>query len=380
MGGSRTKSVSPKPARVVLLLQDLLFGGTQRQTLELARRLDPTRFEVEVWTMMAGEDLAPLARDWGVPLVRLSRERRVGPRSLAQLWRRLKGTPLDLLMLLTVVPNIWGRVLGRLARVPVILGNCRGGTAPERQYERWLWPLADHLICNAQALKQTLANHHGVPKERLTVIVNGVDGEFFRPPAAEVRSGPPRVLSVARLVPEKDHDTLIQAFRLVALAHPEAELWLVGDGPRQAAVQRLVQESLPPGQVRFLPGQPDLRPWLHQASLFVLSSLTEAMPNVILEAMATGLPVVATRVGGLPEVVVSGETGWLVPPRDIPALAAALDSLLGDPAARQAFGRAGRARVEGEFSLAAMVRRHEEVLTHLLKRRAAATPSRPPRA
>ena len=143
----------PRPARLVFLLQDLKFGGTQRQALELARLLDPARFQVEVWLLAAGDDLAPLAREAGLPLVRLGRQEHVGPAALARLWRRLQQQPVDLLMPLTVVPNIWGRVLGRLARVPVIVGNCRGGGAPRRQHERWLWGLAHHIICNSAALR-----------------------------------------------------------------------------------------------------------------------------------------------------------------------------------------------------------------------------------
>jgi glycosyltransferase involved in cell wall biosynthesis len=357
--------VPSRPARVVFLLQDLKFGGTQRQALDLARLLNPARFQVEIWLLAGGNDLVPLAESYGIPLVRLSLGEPVGPRSILKLWQRLRRQAIDLLMLFTVVPNIWGRLLGRLTRVPVIVGNCRGGGAPQRQHERWLWPLADHILCNADNLKAQLTSHYRVPPARLSVILNGVDTDFFTP-SWEPRSGPPRVLCIARMVPDKDHDTLIRAFQRVAATHPEAELWLVGDGPRKEAVSQLAQKLLPAGKVKFLPGQTDLRPVLHQACLLVLSSVYEALPNVVLEAMAAGLPVVATSVGGLPEVVSPGETGFLVPPGDAGALAAALDNVLAAPERRLALGRAGRARVERDFSFAAMVRRHERVFQSLL--------------
>jgi len=369
--GPQTPRPSPdlirRPLRLVLLLQDLLFGGTQRQTLELARRLDRTRFQVEVWLLMAGDDLVPLARRWEIPLVWLSRHSWVGPVSLANLWRRLRSTPVEALMLLTVVPNIWGRLLGRLARIPVIVGNCRGGTAPRLQRERWLWPLADRVICNSAAMQSHLSREFGVPPHRLAMIHNGVDLEYFRPPASGHRPNPGSVLSVARFVPDKDHETLIRAFRLVAQDHPETELWLVGDGPEKEAIRQLAAEMLPPGAVRFFPGQEDLRPFFEQAGLFVLSSVREALPNVVLEAMAAGLPVVATRVGGLPELVTPGTTGWLVPPRDPAALAAAISRLLDAPQALDDFGRAGRQRAVQSYSFAAMVRGHEEVLERLFR-------------
>jgi glycosyltransferase involved in cell wall biosynthesis len=353
------------PARLVFLLQDLKFGGTQRQALELARRLDRARFQVEVWLLAAGEDLVPMAWRNAIPLVRLGRREQVGPLALARLGRRLLTRDIDALLPFTVVPNIWGRVLGRLARVPVIVGNCRGGGAPRRQHERWFWPLAHHIVCNCRAVERVLREDCGVPEARLITIPNGVDAAYFQPGTGP-DAGPPRVLCVARMAPDKDHDTLLAAFRLTARALPAAELWLLGDGPRLGEVRELAGRLLPEGRVKFLPPREDLRPLLHQASLLVLSSKTEALPNVVLEAMAAGLPVVATRVGGVPELVVPGRTGWLVDPGDPPGLAAALSRVLADPDGRRALGREGRARACREFSLEAMAHRYESVLARLL--------------
>ena len=359
-------SPTARPARLVFLLQDLKFGGTQRQTLELARLLDPARFQVKVWLLAAGEDLAPLARDWGLPLVRLSRQERVGPAALVRLWRRLKSQPVDLLMPLTVVPNIWGRVLGRLARVPVIVGNCRGGGAPRRQHERWLWRLAQHIICNSAAISRVLTRRCGVPEARLTTIVNGVDTDYFRPAPEEGQPYPPVVLCVARMAPDKDHATLIRAFALTAPAFPQAQLWLVGEGPGLPMVRQLAGETLAPGSFRFIPPQADLRSMFQQAGLLALSSRTEALPNVVLEAMASGLPVAATAVGGVPELVTPARTGWLAASGDAPGLAAIMRRLLGNPEQCRAFGRAGRERAVKDFSLKTMARRYEDVLTRLL--------------
>lgn len=360
------------PARLVFLLQDLKFGGTQRQLLELARRLDPAQFRPEIWLLMAGDDLVPLARDWGLPLVWLGRQKQVGPGALLHLWSWLRRRDLDLLMPCTVVPNIWGRLLGRLARVPVLVGNCRGGGAPKRQHERWLWRLTDHILCNSRDLQRVLTRRCGVPAARLSVIPNGVDTDYFRPLPERDRPNPAVILSVARMEPDKDPATLIRAFALMASDFPQAQLWLVGEGALLPDIRQMAQESLPPDSFRFLPAQADLRPLFRQAGLLVLSSRTEAVPNVVLEAMAMGLPVAATAVGGVPELVRPARTGWLAPPQDPAALAAALGRLLAAPEMRREFGRAARQRVIKEFSMDAMVRGHEEVFRDLLSRSAAA--------
>jgi len=273
------------------------------------------------------------------------------------------------LLTLTAVPNIWGRLLGRLSGTPLVVGNVRG-LSHERQHEGWLWPFADHILCNTKTIKDILNKDCKIPSVHISVIPNGVDTDFFQPQRA-VSARKPIILSVGRLVADKDQETLIRAFSLIHSDHPDAELYLVGDGPLKGDLQQLADQLLPPGKVRILPTREDLRPLFAQTALFALSSRYEAFPNVVLEAMAMGLPVVATRVGGLPEIVIPGETGWLAPTGDPAALAAAMSLLLGDPETRGAMGLAARQRVERDFSLAAMVRRHEEVFAHLLKQKAA---------
>ncbi len=354
------------PPKLVFVLGDLKFGGTQRQTLHIARLLDRSRFDVEVWLMAGDDELTPLAREWGIPLVFLSKRPGVGPTGVVNLARRLFKYRPDLMMLFTHIPNIWGCLWGFLSRAPLMVGSCRDGL-PRWQHERWLWPLTDHLVSNCRSIEDRLVNDCHVPRKRITLIYNGVDAEYFRPP--DHRSGPPVVLSVGRLVPVKAHDVLIKAFAIVLPRHPRAELWIAGDGPRLGELTELARKNLPPGKAKFLASRQDISPLYKKADLFALPSLAEAMPNVVLEAMGSGLPVVASRVGGVPELVKQGQTGWLVPPGKPEALAGALDKLLSNPHKRTLFGRAGRERVESDFSMTVMVKRHEEIFARLLGER-----------
>ncbi len=360
--GKNNLCPNPVPLKLAVVLGDLKFGGSERQALHLSRLLDKSKFHVEVWLMAADDELASLASEWQIPLIWLSTRRGVGPTGVVNLARQLRKTPPDMLMLFTHLPNIWGCLWGRLNKIPLIVGSCRDGV-PRWRHERWLWPLTDHLISNCASVKDRLTNNYRVPQEHITVIPNGVDTEYFRPTASRKR--PPVVLSVGRLVQVKAHDILIKAFAMVYPKHPQAELWIVGDGPRLGELKKLARQILPHGKIKFLPPCIDIYPMYQKAGLLALSSLKEAMPNVVLEAMACGLPVVASAVGGIPEVVTHGRTGWLVPPGNSAVLADILDNMLADPQHNASLGQAGRKRVEKDFSFTSMVQAHEKIFERL---------------
>jgi len=353
-----------RPLKTVLLLQDLHLGGTQRHTLELARRLDPSRFETEVWTLMGGGGFLPKAMEYGLTVRQLAAGGAVGPRGLWNLWRRLAGFRPDVLMALTVVPNIWGRVLGRLARVPAIVANCRGGDDLWRQHEGLLKHFAHHHICNARALESALTGRYGLPAGRVDVIPTGVDTDFFLP-APALRRSPPVILCLARLAPVKDHETLIRAFELLHPRHPGVRLRLVGDGELRDALAARIAASPAGAAMELLPGVDDPRPQYAQASVVALSSANEGMPNVLLEAMSMGLPTVGTDVGGVGEVIRHGRTGFVVPKGDSAALAGALSGLLADAGLRGRMGAEGRRVALAEHSLDSVAQRHAAIIERL---------------
>lgn len=343
------------PIRLVVLLEDLEFGGTQRYAVQLLQRLDRRWFAPEVWTLRGGDDFTAAMRATGVPVVQMSSGRRVGPRAVMRLAVRLWRERPPLLYTLTVIPNIWGRLFAGLMRIPVVSGY---RSLKPRQHERLLHRFSARIIANAAVLGEELTERLHVEPGRVAVVANGVDGEHFAPDEAE-RSSDPLVVCVARLVPEKDIPTLLEAFRRTLAEVPTAHLEIIGDGRRATTA---------PPNVRFLPGTRDIRSHLRRAWVFALASHREASPNVILEAMACGLPVVATRVGGIPELLDDGRSGRLVPPRDPAALSAALTALLRDPSLRASMAEAGRRRALARFGLPRMVRETETVLRDVAQR------------
>ena len=349
--------------RTVFLLQDLCTGGTQLQTLTLAAGLDRARFAPELWTLSGPTALDNLAHKQGLSVTHLGDREFPGLDSFVALWRKLGRETPDIFFLCTALPNIWGRIAGRLRKLPLVLGSCRGGGAPARQHERWLWRLTRHIVCNSLALVDAMTGL-GVPREHMSFIANGVDTRHFQPGDLPFSRREPIVLCVARLVEDKDHDCLLDSFAKVLQHMPEARLHLIGEGPLEAKLRSRIAEKPLTGSVELLPATTDVAACCRSARAFALSSRQEGTPNVLLEAMASGLPAVATRVGGIP-FLLREENGLMVPAGDSGSLAEGIVRLLRDPELAQRMGKAGRERVERDFSLSTMIAAYEELFVRV---------------
>jgi glycosyltransferase involved in cell wall biosynthesis len=300
---------------------------------------------------------------------------------LSRLLARLAGR-FDLLQVNHLGPALlaalrWGRRHG----IPVILvpwGSCRPGVGPFRR-----WPhlallraaarRATAVIALSRDVSQMLVSTWGFDPARLTVIPNGVDTARFRPlagsaPPEGFPSGSPVAIAVGRLIPAKRHDLLLEAWRRArSRLPPLARLLLLGDGPeRQALEARAAQLGLS-ASVSFPGSRADPERWLRASDLYVTCSDSEGMSNALLEAMASGLPVLATRISGSQDLVRDGIEGKLVPPGDADRLAEALVALLGD-AGRRRFGEAARRTVVDGYSLEQVARRYLDLYEQLRAR------------
>jgi len=348
--------------RALHVVLDLSIGGAQTIFLNTLRAIDPTRCRIVVACLgepgVLTREVAEVA-----PVYCGTRLGSDDMKALLFLFRLMRTEQIDIVhTYLYSRSSVYGRLAAILARVPVIVASEMGrvGQYPwKRRVAEWLLTrFTDHFVTLSQATRVDLIRTDRVSPSRVTVIYPGVDSKQFSigepSVVARRRLGLPdqgAVIGVlARLDPVKRHADLIVAFPQILQVAPTTRLIFVGDGSAAPNLRRLVHETGVTEQVDFLGARRDI-PWILRAlDLLVLPSQQEGLPNSILEAMAAGVPVVATRVGGIPEIVIDGETGLLVPPGDPVALANAINSLLMNPEVRQRMGSHGRARVEANFT------------------------------
>ena len=347
---------------VLLVTQDLQRAGAQRQCVELALGLKSAPgWDVEVVSLEAGGELDQDLRRGGVALRVIPRRWRwdLTPAwGLAAVVHRKRH---DVLHSFLFLPNLYAR-LARLRHRPRLLVSSLRSTGiagwPRYAAEILMAPLCDVIIANSEAGARALAAR-GVSPGRIRVVRNGLDlARFLSPPGTrEVPGLPSRIGMVAQMEPRKDHTGLIEAFSLVRETHRGARLILGGDGTLRPRIEEAVRlRSL--GDAVDLPGIIS-RPELLYPTLAVYvqaSASEEGTSNSIVEAMASGCPVVATDVGGNSETVLHGHTGLIVPPRNARFLAAAILELLDNPDRARLMGQAGRARAMTVYARDVMVR------------------------
>lgn len=347
------------PLKTVLLLQDLEFGGTQRYATHLLKHLNRELFDLELWVLRGGEDMLPIAEECQVKVSYFCLDSWVTPQALCRLFRKLKNERPDIIYTLTAVPNIWGRLFSYILGVPVIVSSWRG--RKEQQFESLLWRASNRVVCNAEALRYFVMKRHSVASDRAEVVPNGVDTEHFTPDAT-LKSDTPTILYLGRMVKIKDPMTALKAFRILSSRIPKAKMLMIGNGYLQSYLKAYVDEHDLADRVTIRPGTTDVRPYLRRAWLLTLSSISEGLPNVILEAMSTGLPVVATAVGGNPEVVTQGITGFLVPPGDPDQMAEAMEKIITNQQLRSSMGIKAREIAIRNYSIEAITSLTEKAL------------------
>jgi glycosyltransferase involved in cell wall biosynthesis len=350
-------------------------GGTERQMTELIRRLESTRFAVHVACFHREGAWLSRAAERAVSVTEFPIHGFAKPATACQLLafaRWCRRAHLAVVQTCDLYANIFALPGAALAGVPVRIGSRRelnpDKSPSQIHLQRLAYRCATKVVANSPAARQTLEGE-GLAPASIAVIPNGVDLAAFpaRKPAGRVR----RFITVANLRAEKNHETLFAAAAALLRVYPDLEFQIAGDGPRRRELEQLARDR-GLSRVTFLGHREDVAALLASADAFVLPSRSEAFPNGAIEAMAAGLPVVASAVGGLLDLIQDGRTGLLVPVGDPEALGAALRSLIESPQRAAAIGRAARAEVQQRYSFDRMVSSFEQLYLSELRASAAA--------
>jgi len=358
----------------LFVINDLRRAGAETQLVRLALGLDPERYESRIVLLKTENHFAAELERAGVPVEALDRRGPLDVGVVVRLARAIRRSKPDIVHSWLFLANLLTVLATRRVRVPALVLSQRSSyeaTLPAfwRRVARMSHRFADRVIVNSQAaLREEVAA--GVPERLMVHVPNGITVPPTPPPADREALGVPAgplVACVAQLSREKAHHHLLDAWASVVASVPSARLVLIGDGPLRTRLESQARRLGLTGATVFA-GFQDPSRWLAAADVVVLASRTEGMPNSVMEAMAVGRPVVATRVGGLPELVSDGETGLLVPPADPARLAEALVRLIREPDLAGRLGARARLRAARAFALDQVVAAIAAVYAEVLGR------------
>ncbi len=353
------------------------WGGQEIRILTEAEGMLRRGHEVMLVTP-ASADIYPAARKRGIPAVALPIEKkRFGALAAIRSWLSKHASRFDIINTHSST-DAWLTALACLslrAAPPMVRTRHVSTAVGKNRATRWLYQSATrHIVTTGEALRRQLAEENGFDPARITSVRTGIDLTHFRPlPRGECRrqiglQERPTLGILATLRDWKGHDYLLDAWALLRQRFPEWRLVFIGDGPRRAHLERRIADGGLQDSISLVGNRDDVPLWLNSLDLFTLPSYgDEGVPQSVMQAMACGLAVVTTPVGAIEEAVQRDRTALVVPPKDSPALAGALGSLMGDPARRAAMGEAGRRFAEDNFGIDAMLDRMEAVFARVLE-------------
>ena len=351
---------------IVHVIHKLSFGGLENGLINLINQLPPHHYKHTLLVLTEKDHFENRIQCEGVTMVTLNKK--PGPlyQYFPELYRTIKGLKPQIVHTRNL-STLECQLPAALAKVPYRIHSehgrdhldLKGVNQKSIWVRRFMKPFVHRYVALSHDLRHYLQTCVGVPKDKLVQIYNGVDTDYYQPQALPLKER--RLVSVGRLTKVKDFDTLIRAFEKVLLKEPDVTLDIVGDGPEKESLISLCRKLNLHEKVTFWGFSPHVLPRLQASLIYVQSSLFEGVSNTLLEAMSTGLPVIATDVGGNSELIQEGETGLLVSPQNVDQLAEKILYLLRNPSFQKELAKAARERVLSRFSLKDMVRQYDAI-------------------
>jgi glycosyltransferase involved in cell wall biosynthesis len=360
---------------VMFAVTSLTYGGAETLLLNLIRRIDRSRFSPELCCIKQrghlGEELSNEIATFAYGL-----KSKYDVRVLPWMTRLLRSRRTDALVTVGAGDKMfWGRLAAQRVGVPVIISALHTTGWPDKvnRLNRWLTPLNDAFVGVAPTHARHLIENECFPEDKVHVIPNGVDAQRFTLRARDrtltrklgIPDAAPVVGIVARLDPVKNHEMFLEVARQVRAEEPATHFLVVGDGPRREGLERLADALGLQDCVHFLGSRADVPELLSLMNVFTLTSYIEANPVSILEAFSSGVPVVATRVGSVPDTVADEANGYLVEAGDVAGMSARIVRLIRSPHEAEAMGNYGRQQVVEQWSLEQMVLGYEQLIQNL---------------
>ena len=362
-----------RPCAILFVIDAMIRGGGPKVCYELIRALPADRYRPCLVTLFEMGSLGEALAAAGVPSLCLSLRHPFHPRQLLAALPRItafaRQQQARLLHAHLTAAGLYGGLAARRLGLPALftIHGQLSRRLPLRWVERGVRQLFPLLVAVGRQVEQETKRNLLTSGRQVLQVYNGIDTAYWQPLSPRETNREIHITMVANFFREKDHATAIEAFRLLQeRCDTRLRLQLVGEGETRSAVERQVGE-LGVANIDFLGAVADVRDILAQTDIALLASFSEGISLAVLEAMAMGLPVIASDVGGMREILTNGVEGLLVPPGDPESLCRALERLVQDAGLRASLGMRGRAKVEAQFSLAAMVSAYVESYDQLME-------------
>ncbi len=368
-----------KKIKIIFVTAALEIGGAEKFFYDLLKNLDRENFEPYLVTVVGGGILEKDFQNLNIPTYIYGRRRIKyigGIFQFFELWNLFEKIKPDIVHTQLFAPDLWGRLAASLARVPIIITTEQNVNIDQSDLREFLkkrtYTLADVTVAISTAVKKYALKRYNIPENKIVIIPNDVDTEKIEQAVALAKTVtlPAKtkkiILNVGRLAPQKGQKYLLAAFALLPQKN-NCELWIAGEGRERKELEDQVKSLGIEEQVKFLGVRHDITNLLSQADLFVFPSLWEGLGIAVLEAAIARVPIIASNIDGLVDIIKNSENGILVPPKDSHALAQSMEYLLNNPLEAEVLAEQAYVWVKNNFDVKVVVKKYEELYLSFFK-------------